>query len=53
MQALSQLDGFNNVYEMRDWFKKTHSNIDGETFQVIRWNTLLDISQEKQLESKQ
>ena len=47
MQALAQLDGFNNVYEMRDWFKKTHSNLDGETFQVIRWNALLNKNKEE------
>ena len=33
--------------EMRDWFKKTHSNLDGETFQVIRWNDLHNISKQE------
>jgi len=30
-------DGFESIDEMKDWFKKTHSNLDGEEFQVIRW----------------
>jgi hypothetical protein len=37
MLTLANADGFRTVEEMKDWFIKTHGNIDGETFQVIRW----------------
>lgn len=30
-------DGFDSIDDMKNWFKKTHSNLDGEEFQVIRW----------------
>jgi len=33
-------DGFESIEEMKKWFKKTHSNLDGETFQVIRWGNI-------------
>jgi hypothetical protein len=34
---LALADGFAGVADMGMWFMKTHSNLDGETFQVIRW----------------
>lgn len=37
---LANDDGFRTVQEMKEWFLKTHSNLDGETFQVIRWRNL-------------
>lgn len=35
---LANDDGFKTVEEMKSWFLKTHGNLDGETYQVIRWD---------------
>jgi len=48
-------DGFESIEEMKEWFKKTHSNLDGETFQVIRWGNIFgkkDSLHSKEKESK-
>lgn len=52
MYRLALDDGFAGVADMAMWFKKTHSNLDGEAFQVIRWNALLDISSKPQNEEE-
>jgi hypothetical protein len=36
-QDLARRDGFANAFEMVEWFKKTHGDLQEKVFQVIRW----------------
>jgi len=38
---LAELDGFDSITEMVEWFHKTHGEMHEECFQVIRWDDVL------------
>jgi len=37
VEELAQKDGFGNALEMMRWFNEKHGDLNGKTFQVIRW----------------